>query len=46
VNFKVGFTPAEGHEYAFGFIKQHGEKGSPPDVRPNGDNKFWVAKVG
>ena len=42
VNFKVGFTPAEGHEYAFGFISQHGEKGSPPDVRPDGDSKFWL----
>lgn len=41
VNFKVGLTPAEGHEYAFGYINQHGKKGSPPDVRPNGDNKFW-----
>lgn len=42
VNFKVGFTPFEGHEYAFGYINQQGEKGSPPDVRPNGDNKFWL----
>lgn len=41
ISFKVGFTPAEGHEYAFGFISQHGEKGSPPDARPTGDNKFW-----
>ena len=35
VNFKVGFTPDYGHEYAFAYINQHGEKGSPPDVRPS-----------
>ncbi|HVN96109.1 MAG TPA: TonB-dependent receptor plug domain-containing protein, partial [Syntrophorhabdaceae bacterium] len=45
VNFKVGFTPAEGHEYALGYIQQHGEKGDPPDVRSasaGGDTKYWL----
>ncbi len=28
-NFKAGLTPAEGHEYAFSYINQHGEKGNP-----------------
>jgi iron complex outermembrane receptor protein len=42
VSFKVGLTPAEGHEYAFGFISQHGEKGGPPDTRPNGTTKYWT----
>jgi iron complex outermembrane receptor protein len=41
VSFKVGLTPAQGHEYAFSFIKQHGEKGGPDDTRPNGNNNFW-----
>ena len=29
-NLKLGLTPAEGHEYALSFIKQHGAKGNPP----------------
>ncbi|MBP7527214.1 MAG: TonB-dependent receptor [Syntrophorhabdaceae bacterium] len=29
-NFKVGLTPAEGHEYAVSYINQHGVKGNPP----------------
>lgn len=42
VNFKVGLTPAPGHEYAFTYLNQHGEKGSPPDVRSvGGSNNFW-----
>lgn len=44
-SFKVGLTPAEGHEYVFGFSTQHGEKGGPPDTRPYGPNiqtKFWT----
>lgn len=44
VSFKIGLTPAEGHEYAFGFSSQHGEKGGPPDTRPFGPNivnNFW-----
>ncbi|OPY90069.1 MAG: Colicin I receptor precursor [Syntrophus sp. PtaU1.Bin208] len=29
-NLKVGFTPADGHEYALSYYNQHGEKGTPP----------------
>ncbi|MBU1054633.1 MAG: TonB-dependent receptor [Proteobacteria bacterium] len=28
-NLKLGFTPAEGHEYALSYIEQHGVKGNP-----------------
>jgi iron complex outermembrane receptor protein len=42
VNLKIGLTPAKGHEYAFSYIKQHGDKGGPPDTRPNGETKFWL----
>ncbi|OPY72647.1 MAG: Colicin I receptor precursor [Syntrophorhabdus sp. PtaU1.Bin058] len=45
VSFKVALTPADNHEYAFGFSTQHGEKGGPPDTRPYGpniNNSFWT----
>jgi len=29
-NLKLGFTPADGHEYALSYYNQHGEKGTPP----------------
>ncbi len=29
INLKVGWTPNESHEYAFGYINQHGQKGTP-----------------
>lgn len=30
INLKAGFTPNKTDEYAFSFIDQHGEKGTPP----------------
>jgi len=30
INVKVGFTPNKDDEYAFSYIYQHGEKGTPP----------------
>ncbi len=33
VSLKIGFTPAQGHEYVLGWIKQTGAKGGPPDAR-------------
>ena len=41
IEFRFGLTPAEGHEYAFTYIKQHGEKGQPPDVRSNFSTQYW-----
>ncbi|MNK49221.1 Vitamin B12 transporter BtuB precursor [compost metagenome] len=40
---KIGFTPKEGDEYAFNYVKQDGKKGNPPYV---GDDakvtpRFW-----
>ncbi len=40
-NFKIGFTPLEGHEYAFGYINQQGEKGQPPDVNGTSSSSYW-----
>lgn len=34
LSFKVGLTPANGDEYAFGYYKQQGEKGQPPSTVP------------
>jgi iron complex outermembrane recepter protein len=34
INLKIGLTPLEGHEYVFGWIKQEGAKGGPPDALP------------
>jgi iron complex outermembrane receptor protein len=44
VSFKVALTPAESHEYAFGFSKQQGEKGGPPNTRPviNYNTSYWT----
>ncbi len=41
VSFKLGLTPAAGHEYAFGYAYQHGEKGQPPDTRPWVNTNYW-----
>ena len=42
-NLKVGFTPAEGHEYALSYINQHGVKGNPPysGMNPAVGVKYW-----
>ncbi len=43
LNFKVGYTPKEGDEYAFSFIDQHGEKGTPPYAGddPSVTVRYW-----
>jgi len=38
---KIGWTPAEGHEYAFSYVKHSGEKGIPPYLGTNGTARFW-----
>ncbi len=40
LSFKVGLTPANGDEYAFGYYKQQGEKGQPPSTVPTGV-RYW-----
>jgi len=34
INLKIGLTPWDGHEYVFGWIKQEGAKGGPPNALP------------
>ena len=34
LSFKLGFAPAEGHEYAVSYYRQDGEKGQPPSTDP------------
>jgi iron complex outermembrane receptor protein len=41
VSLKVGFTPAEGHEYAIGFHKINSEKGIPPNVYVDEKPRYW-----
>lgn len=42
-NGKLGFTPAEGHEYVLGYSYQHGQKGNPPYAGTDGTQtaKYW-----
>ena len=40
-NFKAGFIPADGHEYAFGVQHVKTERGLPPNVDPNSSQRFW-----
>jgi len=40
-SFKIGFTPAEDHEYAFGYHAINSEKGIPPNVYPAERQRFW-----
>ncbi len=40
VNLKIGWTPAEGHEYVLGWIAQRGAKGGPPDARTMADPDY------
>jgi iron complex outermembrane receptor protein len=40
-SIKIGFTPAEGHEYAFGYHGINSEKGLPPNVYPAERQRFW-----
>lgn len=43
VNVKVGFTPNKDDEYAFSYIYQHGEKGTPPYAGsdPTVTTRYW-----
>lgn len=40
-NFKAGFMPAVGHEYAFGVQTVRSEKGLPINVYPSETQRFW-----
>ncbi len=40
-NFKVGFMPADGHEYAFGIQHVTSERGLPPNIYPTESQRFW-----
>ena len=40
-SFKIGFTPADGHEYAIGYHKTDSEKGLPPNIYPAERQRFW-----
>jgi len=42
VSTKLGFTPAAGHEYAFGFNRVNYTKGLPPNVTDSAANaRYW-----
>ncbi len=43
VHIKVGFTPNKDDEYAFSYISQHGEKGTPPytGTDPSVTARYW-----
>ena len=41
LSFKIGWTPAAGHEYAISYVKHDGEKGIPPYLGTNGTARFW-----
>ncbi|WP_028581688.1 TonB-dependent receptor plug domain-containing protein [Desulfogranum japonicum] len=43
MNLKLGFTPNSEDEYAFSYIYQHGDKGTPPYVGSDPDEKvrYW-----
>ncbi|VBB45508.1 Predicted TonB-dependent receptor [uncultured Desulfatiglans sp.] len=40
-SFKVGFMPAEGHEYAIGVQHTNSERGLPVNVQPTERQRFW-----
>jgi iron complex outermembrane receptor protein len=40
-NFKAGFMPAPGHEYAFGIQTVESSRGLPPNVYYNNNQRFW-----
>ena len=40
-NFKAGFMPAPGHEYAVGVQKVESERGLPPNVYTTESQRFW-----
>jgi iron complex outermembrane receptor protein len=40
-NFKAGFMPADGHEYAFGVQHVTSERGLPPNIYTTESQRFW-----
>jgi iron complex outermembrane receptor protein len=40
-SFKIGFTPAEGHEYAIGYHAIRNERGLPPVVYSSEQPRYW-----
>ena len=40
-NFKAGFMPADGHEYAFGVQHVKSERGLPPNIYTTESQRFW-----
>ena len=43
VSFKLGYTPNESDEYSFGYVNQHGVKGTPPyaGTVPGITPRYW-----
>ncbi|NTV12173.1 MAG: TonB-dependent receptor plug domain-containing protein, partial [Zoogloea sp.] len=41
LSFKLGLTPNAVDEYAVGFVKQHGQKGTPPYAGTQGNPSYW-----
>lgn len=41
INFKIGWTPNDKHEYVIGFINQHGQKGTPVYAGDNDQNSLY-----
>ena len=40
-SFKIGFMPAEGHEYAIGYHSIKNEKGLPPNIYTAESQRYW-----
>ena len=40
-SLKIGYMPAEGHEYALGYYHTDSERGLPPNVYPDQRQRFW-----
>ncbi|GBC59489.1 TonB-dependent receptor [Desulfonema ishimotonii] len=43
INLKIGYTPSDGNEYALSYIRQDGEKGTPPYAGndPSARVRYW-----
>lgn len=41
INLKVGYVPDALDEYSLNFIRQEGEKSSPPNTTPGATNRYW-----
>lgn len=40
-SLKIGLTPNETDEYAFGYVRQDGQKGQPPSTDPAATQRYW-----